>query len=146
MTDSRLPRWLRQSVYYHFNDLKEGTWTLRYEDDLGTSTTPSQVCEVRIDGPRLHNTGTTICTFDITCVLSTIQGTNMYTHSTMVGEVLASFTDSIIIRKMGTDADEGTSVVLGCSSMRGDIQVRNYDRDALKLQQSTISASYRLEI
>jgi hypothetical protein len=146
MTDSRLPRWLRQSVYYHFNELKEGTWTLRYEDDLGTSITPTQVCEVRIDGPRLHNTGITICTFDITCVLSTVQATNMFTHSNMVGEVLASFTDSIVIRQMGTDADEGTSVVLECASMRGDIQVRNYDRDALKLQQSTISASYRLEI
>lgn len=146
MTDSRLPRWVKQSVYYHFDDLKTGTWTLRYEDDLGTSITPTQVCEVRIDGPRLHNTGTIQCTFDITCVLSTKQATNMFTHSNMVGEVLSAFTNSIIIRKMGTEADEGESVVLGCSSIRGDIQIRNYNRDELKLQQSTIAATYRLEI
>ena len=149
--NSNWPKWLKASIYSHFDDRK-GSYHLSLEGQLPKDTTEkSSWAELRVDGPYVSELSKDYWRLyvEINVLISAQQSPdNLYAYDTMLGHFLSIFESSINVYKYGGD-DES---LVGCLNMlvetRQFLQVSQFGQiePDNHLQQSVVEAHYQMNL
>ena len=116
-----LPRWIKASVYKHFDDRKQGV-PLFLEGDKRSTNEKQAYAELRMDGPFFKKL-TAIewnVYIEVNVLVQTIRKREkLYTNSTNSGIIAEAFTDHIDIYRYGGELVDDESFV-GCLNLNMD--------------------------
>jgi len=148
-------RWIRASIFKHFDDKRKGVHVF-VEGSERTTSGKDQWAEIRFDGPfaRENSKDCWELTIEINVLIESILNKdNLYVIEKPIGIMCAAFERNIIVYRYGDGPDDDQSI-LGCLQLlvndpEGDgIMVSRFGQiePDTNLEAATIEGHYRMRL